>query len=128
VRGVVYGGLMGIAAWLGIAAVAVAVANAYSIHRYTVRDAGPEIVHKLTVCDWQIRPGFEVKFGFVAYTEHESGDDGGSVRYTDWLSRGCTRETLTHDDDLEYEGRYFGRVRVRSGAVRFTSWRPFWSS
>jgi hypothetical protein len=115
-----------LAALIGLSAATAA--EAWTIHRYTVRDAGPEIVHKLTVCDWGIRPGFEARFRFVAYTEAEDGSDGGSVRFTDWLTRGCTRESLVHDDDLRYEGTYFGRVRVRSGAVRFTSWRPFWSS
>lgn len=107
-----------------------AAAEAWSIHRYTVRDAGPSIVHKVTVCR-AAPPGYERKFHFTAYSESATGEDGGSVHRYNWLDDSCWRIVVEHNDDLEYTGRYFGRMRIRNGytgEVRWTSWRAFWSS
>jgi hypothetical protein len=44
------------------------VAQAYSIHDFRIRDAGPEIVAKVTVCTWPPR-GYEHKFYFRVHVE-----------------------------------------------------------
>ena len=108
-----------------------AAASAWSIHNYRVRDAGPEIVHKLTLCQNQ---GKRLLFQFVAYTETVDGGDPGFVRRTESFRRGCWRYPIVHNDDLRYRGWYYGRMRVRllgasgASAPRYTSWKRFWSS
>lgn len=100
------------------------------MYDYRVRDAGPEIVHKLTICG-AAPPGFQRRFYFTAYTEAGDRTDAGSVRYRRWIASGCWRQVFRHDDDLSYRGWYYGRLRVRNGytsAVRLSSWRRFWSS
>jgi hypothetical protein len=105
-------------------------AQAWSIHEYRVRDAGPTVVHRLTLCS-QAKPGYEQKFYFTAYTETGDGSDAGNVKQYNWFSRGCWTVRVEHDDDLKYEGRYYGRVKVRlahTDWIKFSSWRAFWSS
>jgi hypothetical protein len=105
-------------------------AHAWSIHDYRVRDAGPSIVHRLTLCS-RAQPGYEQKFYFTAYTEDRDGDDAGQVTQYNWFSRGCWTVRVTHEDDLRFEGRYYGRVKVRLARtdwIKHTAWRAFWSS
>jgi hypothetical protein len=105
-----------------------AASEATSIHNYTVRDAGPEIVHKVTFCSqeqwwWDVR----------IRIESEAGQDRQRWR-SDWEDRTrrvCNRVTFAHRDGLMYEGWYFSRMRVSIpgvGWVRYTGWRRFWSS
>jgi hypothetical protein len=113
-----------------LAAAVPAVAHGWSIHRYSVRDAGPTIVHKVSVCDGAPR-GLERKFWFTGYSEAGDGSDAGQVRQYQWVGAGCWRIVVEHDDDLQFEGVYYGRMKVRNaytGAVRWTGWREFWSS
>jgi hypothetical protein len=105
-----------------------ATAEAWSIHNCRVRDAGPEIVGKVTVCT-QVRRGYEQPFRLILFSEAVEGSDDSNYSRRVWLSRGCCRVVVAHDDDLEFRGTYYARMRVRgAGYIRESRWRRFWSS
>jgi hypothetical protein len=112
-----------------VTAVALAVpaaAQAWSIHSYRVRDAGPEIVHKVTVCDPSPRIH---RIRVRAEVEADGGDDRHVDYFTDVQNERCIRWSISQRDNLIYEGRYYGRLRISLlGTVRFTGWKSFWSS
>jgi hypothetical protein len=101
-------------------------AQAWSIHGYQVRDAGPEIIHKVTVCD----PSPSInRIRTRAEVEADGGGDRHVDYFTDMQDRRCIRWAISQRDNLRYEGRYYGRLKIRLlGTVRFTSWKSFWSS
>jgi hypothetical protein len=105
-------------------------ADAFSIRDYRVRDAGDRIVHRVTVCDPYIR---SAPLRLRSTHETAEGLDRRHYYTTVWMGRDCTRVGLWYPDRLRFEGRYYGRLRVRllgaSGyATRRTGWRRFWSS
>jgi hypothetical protein len=119
---------------IGLAAVAVlalpASAQGWSMHDFRIRDAGPEIVAKVTVCT-NVAPGYEQKFLFRVHVEAADGTDARNHNFYGWYSRGCTEGSNVIRDTLRYEGYYWGRVRVRLGGtddIRHTRWRRFYSS
>lgn len=103
-----------------------AVAQAWSIHQYRVRDAGPQIIHKMTICD----PSSSINRVRVrAEVDVDGGGDRHVDYYSGWQDRRCIRWSFRQRDNLLYEGRYWGRVKVNLlGTARYTSWRSFWSS
>jgi hypothetical protein len=107
-----------------------ATADAWSIHDFKIRDAGPEIVAKVTVCT-RVAPGYEQKFHFRVHVEAGDGSDPRNYDFYGWYSRGCTEGSKVFRDTLRYEGLYWGRVRVRLGGtddIRLTGWRRFYTS
>ncbi len=104
-------------------------AQAYSISRYRVWDAGSEIRHSLTLC----KDGYDRvhRFELATRVETANGSDK-RIRYSmHTVRRGCRRLTQWYPDVLKYEGWYYGRVKVtllRTDDIRFTPWRRFWSS
>jgi hypothetical protein len=107
-----------------------ALAHAWSIHSFKIRDAGPEIVAKVTVCT-SVAPGYEVKYHFRVHVETREGWDKRNVDFTGWYGRGCTEGSNVFRDTLRYDGWYLGRVKVRlsqTDDVRQTRWRRFFSS
>ena len=96
---------------IGAALVALALpaaAQAWSIHNFRIRDAGPEIAAQVTVCT-KVRPGYEQKFHFRAHVELVEGGDAHTVPFTGWYGRGCTEGTSRFRDTLlHWEGWYYG--------------------
>lgn len=85
-------------------------------------------MHKVTICS-------KTQWWYDARVrlEHESGGDPQRWDW-DWrdrTSRVCNRVSFSHRDELEYEGYYYGRLRISIpgiGWVRYTGWRKFWTS
>jgi hypothetical protein len=105
-------------------------AQGWSMHNFKIRDAGPEIVAKVTVCT-SVAPGYEQKFHFRVHVEAADGTDARNHSFYGWYSRGCTEGSNVFRDSLRYEGHYWGRVKVRLGGtddIRYTRWRRFYSS
>jgi hypothetical protein len=105
-------------------------AQGWSMHNFKIRDAGPEIVAKVTVCT-SVAPGYEQKFHFRVHVEAADGTDACNHSFYGWYSRGCTEGSNVFRDTLRYEGHYWGRVKVRLGGtddIRYTRWRRFYSS
>jgi hypothetical protein len=101
-------------------------AQAWSIHSYRVRDAGPEIIHKVTVCDPSPRVN---RIRVRAEVDVDGGGDRHVAYFTDLQDRRCVDWSVSQRDNLRYKGRYYGRLRVRLlGTVRFTGWKSFLSS
>jgi hypothetical protein len=105
-------------------------ARAWSIHNYRVRDAGSQIVHRVTVCAeldrWE--PLVRVR------TRVEMADDTDTVTTSDdayQTQEPCELWTIRYRDILRYESWYYGRMRIAipaTGRVRYTRWKRFWAS
>jgi hypothetical protein len=107
-----------------LAAAVPAVAHGWAIHRFTVKDAGPEIVTALTVCD----PSATVNRISFRY-RYENDAEVLTDRSAGTQDLRCIRWTHRVRDKLNYEGFYFARIRVSMlGSARYTSWKRFWSS
>jgi hypothetical protein len=107
-------------------------AQAYSIHSYGVRDAGNTIRHTFVLCTDQYDNAAGRRFEVISRVEMTDGTDK-RFRYSTFRAARytCERFTQTYPDVLKYEGRYWGRLKVRllqTDYVQFTAWKPFRSS
>jgi hypothetical protein len=98
--------------------------QAWSIHDFRVKDAGPEIVTRVTVCD----PSPTVNRIHFRY-RYENTEEVLTDRSTGRPDLRCLTWTHRIADTLAYEGTYYARIRVSMlGQAGYTSWKRFWSS
>lgn len=127
-RGIIAAAALTAAVTAALAATAVAYPR---IESYNVRDAGARIVHRIDWCTGYVPPGREWRTLWTTRVESDNGRDVHVDNWGGWYDRGCWTTRLSYRDLLDYEGPYYGRVRLVFGPPRFrvfTDWDEFWSS
>jgi hypothetical protein len=106
------------------------VASASALRNYRIWDAGSVIKESWSLCVYP-RPGYEWKVYDRTVVEMDDGTDRHISTDSDWYRRGCAFTTTDTENTLQYEGWYWGRLRVRipaTGEVLYSGWKRFWSS
>jgi hypothetical protein len=108
-----------------------AAADAASVRGYKIWDAGSVLKERYKFCI-RVPAGREWKVFSHTRVEMDDGTDSRVYTGSDWYSNGCWTVRNSMDDNLEYRGSYYGRLRIRVGPTSETfvtrPWWEFWSS